>query len=84
MICYVKCGNDFTLEFGDIDEGFYDSLCSMFSRVVQTLLKQQYQELFAEFLPSLEAEFQRVDSQVGWGYPDELSDCLSDLKDAFE
>jgi hypothetical protein len=84
MIYYVKCGNDLTLEFGDIDEGFYDSLCSMFSSAVQTLLKQQNQELFAEFLPSLEGEFQRVDGRIGWGYPDELSDCLSELKDAFE
>jgi len=84
MIYYVKCGNDFTLEFGDVDEGFYDSLCSMFSSVVQTLLKQQDQELFAEFLPSLEAELHRVDGQTGWGYPDELSDYLADLKDAFE
>lgn len=84
MIYYVKCGNDFTLEFGDIDEGFYDSLCSMFASVVQNLLKQQDQELFAEFLPSLEAEFHRVDGQIGWGYPDELSGYLADLKDAFE
>jgi hypothetical protein len=84
MIYYVKCGNDFTLEFGDIDEGFYDSLCSMFSSVVQTLVKQQDQELFAEFLPSLEAEFHRVSGKIGWGYPDELSDCLADLNGAFE
>jgi hypothetical protein len=56
----------------------------MFSSVVQTLLKQQDQGLFAEFLPSLEAELQRVDSKIGWGYPDELSDYLADLKDAFE
>jgi hypothetical protein len=84
MIYYVKCGNDFTLENGDIDEGFYDSLCSMFSSAVQILLNQQDQELFAEFLPSLEAELDRVDGQMGWGYPDELSDHLAHLKDAFE
>ncbi|SIS70673.1 hypothetical protein [Paracoccus saliphilus] len=84
MIYYVKCGNDFTLEFGDIDEGFYDSLCSMFSSVVQTLLKQQDQGLFEEFMPSLETELDRVDGRIGWGYPDELADHLADLKDAFE
>ena len=84
MIYYVKCGNDFTLEFGDIDESFYDSLCSMFSSVVQTLLKQQDKELFTEFLPSLEADLDRVDGKIGWGYPDELSEYLADLKDAFE
>lgn len=84
MIHYVKCGNDFTLEFGDIDEGFYDSMCSMFSSVTQILLKQKDKALFAEFLPSLEAELERIDGQIGWGYPDELSDHLADLKDAFQ
>lgn len=84
MIYYVKCGNDFTLEFGDIDESFYNSLCSMFSSVAQTLMKQQDQALFAEFSPSLEAELARVDGQIGWGYPDELSNHLADLRDAFE
>ncbi|MTJ04473.1 MAG: hypothetical protein FH759_07260 [Sediminimonas qiaohouensis] len=52
--------------------------------VAQTLLKQQDQALFAEFLPSLEAELERIDGQIGWGYPDELSDHLADLQDAFE
>jgi hypothetical protein len=84
MIYYVKCGNDFTLEFGDIDASFYDSLCSMFSSVVQTLIKQQDQALFAEFSPLLEAELAHVDGQIGWGYPDELSNRLADLRDAFE
>ena len=84
MIYYVKCGNDFTLEFGDIDESFYDSLCSMFSSIVQTLIKQQDQALLAEFMPLLEAELSRVDGKIGWGYPDELSDHLADLRDAFE
>jgi hypothetical protein len=56
----------------------------MFSSVVQTLLKQQDKELFTEFLPALEAELNRVNGKIGWGYPDELSEYLADLKDAFE
>lgn len=79
----MTCGNDFTLEFGDIDEAFYDSLCSMFSSIVQILLKQDDRELVAEFQPLLEVEFARVDGQIGWGYPDELSDHLMELNDAF-
>lgn len=82
MIYYFKCGNDFTLEFGDIDEAFYNSMGSMFSKVVQILLEQQDQHLIAEFLPALEAEFHRVDGKMGWGYPDELSDYLAELRDA--
>ena len=84
MTYYVKCGNDFTLEFGDIDERFYDSLCSIFSSVVQTLLKPQNKDLLAEFMPLLKAELDRVDGQIGWGYPDALSEYFADLKDAFE
>ena len=83
MVYYVKCGNDFTLEFGDIDERFYDSMCSMFSKISQTLISQNNQNLLAEFLPALEAEFHRINGEVGWGYPDEVSDHLADLRDAF-
>jgi len=83
MVYYVKCGNDFTLEFGDIDEGFYDSLGSMFSNITQLLIKQSDQKLVDEFLPMLETEFNRVNGKMGWGYPDELSDYISDLRDAF-
>lgn len=84
MVYYVKCGNDFTLEFGDIDEAFYNSMGSMFSKVVQILLEQHDQNLLAEFLPTLEAEFHRVDGKMGWGYPDELSEYLAELRDAFQ
>lgn len=83
MVYYIKCGNDFTLEFGDINEAFYDSLCSMLSKIVQTLLTQNDHELGAKFLPALETEFHRVDGKMGWVYPDGFSDCLSELLDAF-
>jgi hypothetical protein len=83
MVYYVKCGNNFTLEFGDVDETFYDSLGSMFSKIVQMLLGQNNQDLAAEFLPTLETEFHRVDEKMGWGYSDELSDYLAELRDAF-
>ena len=83
MVYYVECGNDFTLEFGDIDEAFYNSLGSMFSKIVQILLDENNQDLAAAFLPTLETEFHRVDGKMGWGYPDELSDYIAELRDAF-
>lgn len=79
---YVTCGNDFTLEFGDIDESFYDSMVSMFARLVQTLIKQKDKTLVSDFLPQLEAEFKRVE-WMGWGYGDGLKELLGDLKQAF-
>jgi hypothetical protein len=84
MTYYVQCGNDFTLEFGDIDEPFYDSMCSMVRQIKDMLLKEQDQALADEFLPLLEREFQRIDGQMGWGYPDEFGECIDELKEAFE
>ncbi len=84
MTYYVQCGNDFTLEFGDIDERFYDSMCSMLGQIKDRLLKEQDQKLADEILPLLEKEFERIDGQMGWGYPDEFGEHLEELRDAFE
>jgi outer membrane cobalamin receptor len=83
MVYYVQCGNDFTLEFGDIDEGFYNSMCSMVRQIRDRLLKEQDRKLTAEFLPILEGEFQRIDGQMGWGYADEFGEYVEDIKKAF-
>lgn len=83
MVYYVKCGNDFTLEFGDIDEAFYNSLCSMFAKISRILVDQANSDLLAKFFPELETEFQRVDGKIGWGYPDEISEYLDELRDVY-
>ena len=83
MMYYVQCGNDFTLEFGDIDEAFYDSLCSMIEGIKERLLKEDDGALAAEFVPLLEKEFERIDGQMGWGYPDEVSDQIDELRGHF-
>ena len=49
---------------------------SLFARKPEKNIRQ------AEFLPTLEAKFHRVEGKVGWGYPDELSDYLAGLRDA--
>jgi hypothetical protein len=84
MTYYVQCGNDFTLEFGDIDERFYDSMCSMVRQIIDRLLKEEDQKLADEFLPILENEFERINGQIGWGYPDEFGDHLKDLREAYK
>jgi hypothetical protein len=80
MVYYVQCGNDFTLEFGDIDEAFYDSLCSMVEGIKERLLTADDTALAAEFLPMVVKEFERIDGQMGWGYPDEVSGHLEELR----
>lgn len=83
MMYYVQCGNDFTLEFGDIDEAFYDSMCSMVEGIKGRLLAEGDPALAAEFLPLLEKEFDRIDGQMGWGYPDEVGDHIEELRGRF-
>lgn len=83
MVYYIQCGNDFTLEFGDIDETFYDSLCSMLDQVKRQLLVENDHNLAAEFIPGLEQEFQRIDGQMGWGYPDEFGEQVAELRARF-
>ena len=83
MVYYVQCGNDFTLKFGDIDEGFYDSMCSMIEEIKERILKEQDQNLAEEFLPLLEKEFKRIDGRMGWGYPDEFGACVETLREVF-
>ena len=83
MVYYIQCGNDFTLEFGDIDETFYNSLCSMLDQVKKQLIARNDQKLAHDFIPVLEQEFQRIDGQMGWGYPDEFCEQVAELRERF-
>ncbi|MCI5043009.1 MAG: hypothetical protein MRY81_25515 [Donghicola eburneus] len=83
MVYYIQCGNDFTLEFGDIDEGFYNSMCSMLDQVKNLLVTSGDTELAKAFIPVLEHELSRIDGQMGWGYPDEFADQIAELHDHF-
>lgn len=83
MVYYLQCGNDFTLEFGDIDETFYNSLGSMLDQVKKQLIAENDHQLAAEFIPVLKHEFSRIDGQMGWGYPDEFGEQVSDLRERF-
>lgn len=69
MLYYVQCGNDITLEFGDMDERFYDSMGSMFGSLVAKLKSQEDTDLVEIWLPKLEREAHRV-RDLGWGYGD--------------
>ena len=74
MVYAVECGNDFTLEYGDIDERFYDNLVSLFSKAVQ-LLKTMDAQTKEITLPRLISVVEKADG-IGWGYYDGISDAL--------
>ena len=37
----------------------------------------------AKFIPVLEHEFQRIDGQMAWGYPDEFGEQVAELRERF-
>ncbi len=71
MVFFVECGNQYTVDLGDIDEGFYDALNRMYQRAIQKVLglpKEQrglFQARFEQIMTS--------SSHIGWGYHDTLS-----------
>jgi len=79
MVHYLESGNNFTAEFGDIDEQFYSSLESMFERII-TELKKQPSDIQEKYLKRLE-EVVRVGSGIGWGYSDYISDIYYEYEE---
>jgi len=76
MVYFVECGNQCTLDYGDIDEPFYDALISMYGRALDRVLKlpEQTQQSFRERLHRIMTS----SSGVGWGYHDALCDMYED------
>lgn len=72
MVFFVERGNSFTVNFGDIDEGFYDSLNGMYRRAIQKVLSLP-EEQRSVFRDRLE-EIMTSSSGIGWGYHDMISD----------
>ena len=76
MTYYVECGTQFTVDYGDIDEGFYESLASMFTQVVK-ILQHSDQETIARFLPRLKGIVRQARG-IGWGYYDAIAETLAE------
>jgi hypothetical protein len=62
------------VDYGDIDEAFYESLEAMFTQVVKTLQKSDAKTV-ERFLPCLKAVVRQAEG-IGWGYYDAISDTL--------
>jgi len=78
MIFFVECGNNLTLDFGDIDEAFYDALNRMYRRAIDKVLSLSEEQRIG-FKNRLEAIMTSA-SGIGWGYHDMLAD---DYHEAF-
>jgi len=74
MVYYVECGTQFTVDYGDIDEGFYASLEAMFTQVVKKL-QHSDQDTIDRFLPRLRGLVRQARG-IGWGYYDAIAETL--------
>jgi hypothetical protein len=70
MTYFVECGNRFTVEYGDIGEGFYDALLRMYARAINKVLTLPEEEQH-EFRKRLKTIMVTSD-RIGWGYHDGL------------
>ncbi len=75
MLVYVESGVQFTKDYGDIDENFYNSLESTYDAAL-TLIKKE--NLLGKFMYRA-GEIVRKTEGMGWGFPYALSDTYSEF-----
>ncbi len=78
MVHYLEAGNNFTVNFGDIDEQFYSSLVSMFERILAELRKQST-DVQEKYFSRLEGVVFSA-RNIGWGYYDHISDVFGEYE----
>jgi hypothetical protein len=76
---FVECGNKFTLDYGDIDEDFYDSLMEVYGQAINKVLTLPDHEQ-GNFKKRLK-KIMISSNGIGWGYHDSLCD---DYYEAFQ
>jgi hypothetical protein len=69
---FVECGNKFTLDYGDIDEDFYDSLLEVYGQAINKVLTLPDHEQ-GNFRKRLK-KIMLSSNGIGWGYHDGLCD----------
>ena len=79
MVYYLETCNQFTLDYGDINESFYSSLESMLDRIL-SILRKQSAEINVQYLPRLR-ELVESARGMGWGYYDYISCELEDYEE---
>ena len=80
MLTYLERGHQFTNDFGDIDEPFYDALINMLERFAVELRRSPAKyELYEQFRVRLIA--MRRTSDIGWGYGDFIQETVDDLEE---
>jgi hypothetical protein len=75
MMCYVESGVEFTNEFGDINEGFYSSIESVYSDAMKLISKNELHDKYK----TRAYEVLKETENIGWGFHDSLSDFYYEI-----
>ena len=73
MLYYVEQGLACTLNYGDINEAFYNSLEGVFEDAIALIKKTGNPEMIEAFRPQIKRIVVNT-SGIGWGFHDALSD----------
>jgi hypothetical protein len=79
MLTYVESGTDFTNQFGDINESFYNSLESVLDEMVGLLKTPEGAALYSRFQDRV-SRLARAASGIGWGYGDHVAEQIELLE----
>ncbi|MCX5796552.1 MAG: hypothetical protein NTY77_13745 [Elusimicrobia bacterium] len=81
LLTYVENGTEFTKEFGDINEAYYNSLDSALDELARLLL-QSGPALYARFR-NRALRVKELARDIGWGYGDSVADQVARLETRF-
>ena len=79
---YVETGTKFTVEFGDIDESFYNSLCSALDELRRELVRAGDETIYGQLRERLSVVAKQAGG-IGWGYGDFVGDAVAELEGHF-
>jgi len=79
LMTYVENGAEFTQQFGDIDERFYNSMESALNELA-VLLRGHAREMYPQFRERL-AKVEQMTDGIGWGFHDFIADLVGRLED---
>jgi hypothetical protein len=79
LMTYVEQGAEFTHDYGDIDERFYNSVESALDELA-TLLLHEARGVYPQLSERL-AKVEQITGDIGWGFHDYIGDVVWRLED---
>jgi hypothetical protein len=82
LMTYVENGAEFTHDYGDIDERFYNSVESALEELA-CLLRGEAREMYPQFSERL-ARVEQMTEGIGWGFHDFVADVVWQLEEELD